>query len=184
MPLHQARHITAVLFATVLLAACATPSDGNKTAAQPPTRVADREANRPERTPENLEPTLSPAQAVASGTQGVRVRWSGGISAIDAREEGRQCFTMLHATFDAKGNLQWPGDAQDFIACGAGQYDSDLVAQFTLVSFDGRVTGQQILVGKPVPVIEIEALYRHSDCTQGNENVPQCYSGYLQPRKP
>jgi|CXWL01.2.fsa_nt_gi hypothetical protein len=172
-----------MLCATVLLAACATPSDGDKTAAQPPTRVADRDANRPGRTPENLAPTLSPAQALASGTQGARVRWSGGINAIDAQEGGRQCFTLLHATFDALGVLQWPGDAQQFIACGAGPYDRALVSQFSLVTFDGRVAGQQVLAGKPVPVIEIDALFRHSDCVQGSEKIPECYAGYLQPLK-
>ncbi len=166
MPLHRHRHIAATFCAIALLAACTTPADRETRTAKDP--VVD----------------LSPAQALTPQAKGARVHWSGGISAIDAREGGRQCFTMLHATFDAQGVLQWPGDAQDFIACGAGPYDSDLVAQFTLVSFDGRVTGQQVLAGKPVPVIEIEALYRHSDCTQGNENIPQCYSGYLHPRKP
>lgn len=112
------------------------------------------------------------------------MRWSGGINAIDAREDGRQCFTLLHATFDAKDVLQWSRDAQNFVACGAGHYDRDLVAQFTLVSFEGHVTGQQILLGKPVPVMEIETLYRHSDCVQGSEKSPECYSGYLRPQRP
>jgi hypothetical protein len=112
------------------------------------------------------------------------VKWTGGINAINAREGARQCFTVLHATFDAQGVLQWPAGAQEFIACGAGHYDQNLVAQFTLVTFEGRVTGQEPVLKKPVPVIEIDALYRHSDCAQGNENSPECYSGYLQPQKP
>jgi len=111
------------------------------------------------------------------------VRWSGGISAIEGRDNGRQCFSMLHATFDARGVLQWPRNAQTFVACGPGTYDQALVAQFSLVSFEGRVTGEQVVLGRPVPVIEIEALYRHSDCVQGSEKEPACYSGYLQPEK-
>ena len=90
---------------------------------------------------------------------------------------------MLHATFDARGVLQWPRNAQTFVACGPGTYDQALVAQFSLVSFEGRVTGEQVVLGRPVPVIEIEALYRHSDCVQGVEKEPACYSGYLQPEK-
>jgi len=159
-----------MLCAAALASACGTPTD----------RAADRPA------PSSATPPtqLSPAQALTPQAQGKRIHWSGGINAITPEEGSRQCFTLLHATFDAQGVLQWPRDGQEFIACGAGYYDRDLVAQYTLVSFDGRVAGQRMLLGKPVPVIEIEALYRHSDCVQGDEKIPACYSGLLQPRKP
>ncbi|KAI1694263.1 hypothetical protein DdX_20213 [Ditylenchus destructor] len=128
---------------------------------------------------------LSPAQALAPGARGARVRWSGGINAIESRDGARQCFTLLHATFDARGVLQWPRDAQNFVACGPGHYAPGLVAQFTLVSLEGHVTGQQMLLDNPgFPLMEIEALYRHSDCVQGSEKSPECYAGYLRPQSP
>lgn len=170
MPLHRNRHAIALLSAAALVSACSTPSD--------------RQADQTVGTTKPQPITLSPAQALTPQAQGKRVHWSGGINAIEAQEGARQCFTLLHATFDAQNVLQWPRDEQQFIACGAGDYDRDLVALYTLVSFDGRVAGQRMFLGKPVPVIEIEALYRHSDCVQGSEKSPECYSGLLQPQKP
>ncbi|WP_395347750.1 Slp family lipoprotein [Variovorax sp. UC122_21] len=170
MPDHLKRHATFLLCAAALVSACSTP--------------ADHEPDPPARTTKPQTTTLPPAQALTPQAQGKRIHWSGGINAITPEEGSRQCFTLLHATFDAQGVLQWPRNEQEFIACGAGYYDGNLVAQYTLVSFDGRVAGQRMILGKPVPVIEIEALYRHSDCTQGNEKIPECYSGLLQPRKP
>lgn len=170
MPHHRKRHATFLLCAAALAGACSTPSD----------RRADQTAGAPH--PQTI--SLSLAQALTPQAQGKRIHWSGGINAIEAQEGARQCFTLLHATFDARNVLQWPRDEQQFIACGAGDYDRDLVALYTLVSFDGRVAGQRMFLGKPVPVIEIEALYRHSDCVQGSEKSPECYSGLLQPQKP
>lgn len=184
MPSSPDRRITATFCAAALLAACATPSPNDTPPSQSASLAASREANRPGRTPKGPAANISPAQALAPQAQGQRVKWTGGINAIDTREPGRQCFTLLHATSDAQGVLQWPRDEQQFVACGAGYYDSKLVTQFTLASFEGRVAGQQTVLNKPVPVIEIEALYRFSDCTQGSENSPECYSGYLQPQKP
>lgn len=170
MLLSRERHIVAMLCAAALASACGTPSD--------------RAPDQPVLSSAAPPTTLSPAQALTPQAQGQRIHWSGGINAIEAQEGARQCFTLLHATFDAQNVLQWPRDEQQFIACGAGDYDRDLVALYTLVSFDGRVAGQRMFLGKPVPVIEIEALYRHSDCVQGDEKIPACYSGLLQPRKP
>ena len=184
MPLHRHRHIAATLCAAALLAGCATPDD--RAAASAPQAAADArsDADRPARTPKRPAAELAPAQALTPQAQGMQVHWSGGINAIDAREGGRICFTLLHATFDARGVLQWPRDAQEFVACGPGDYDRDLVAPFTLVSFDGRVAGQALRLGRPVPLVEIDALYRHSDCVQGSEASPECYTGYLRPRQP
>jgi hypothetical protein len=170
MPLSRERHILAMLCAAALATACGTPSD--------------RAADRPAHSADTPSVKLSPAQALTPRAQGTRVHWRGGVSAIEAQEGDRQCFTLLYATSDERGMLQWPRDEQQFIACGAGYYDRDLVAQFTLLTLDGRVTGQRMFLGKPVPVIEIDALYRHSDCLQGSEKSPECYSGLLQPRKP
>lgn len=176
--------IAAALCAAALLAACHTPASHEAPAAPRAAAETDRKPGGPAAASRPQAVDLSPAQALSSQALGARVRWSGGINAIDAREGGRQCFTMLHATFDARGVLQWPRDAQQFVACGAGGYDRNLVAPYTLLSLEGRVTGQDVLLGKPVPVIEIETLYRHSDCVQGSEQSPECYSGYLQPGKP
>lgn len=181
MPCHRHRHLAVMLCASALLAACATSTDHEA----PSTVAAEKRATtRPARTAEAPVVDLSPAQALAPLRQGVRVRWSGGINAIEAAEGGRQCFTLLQATFDARHVLQWPGDGQEFIACGPGDYDRRLVAQYGLVSIDGHVVGAQRVVGRQVPVIEIDALYRHSDCVQGSEEIPECYAGYLQPEKP
>lgn len=181
MPLHRHRHLCVVLCASVLLAACGTSADREATSS---VATLKREAGRPARRSEKPIVDISPAQALTSPTLGVRVRWSGGINAIEARDGGRQCFTLLHATFDAQRVLQWPRDAQEFVACGPGDYDPKLVAQFGLLSIDGHLVGSQLIRGKAVPVIEIDALYRHSDCVQGSEKSPECYAGYLRPEKP
>lgn len=105
------------------------------------------------------------------------------MNAIRAEENGRQCFLMLVATFDATNRLDWPREPGYFFACGPGTYDPALVAQFSLLTLSGRVAGERQQWGKPVPVIEIDALYRHTDCTQGEEHVAGCYAGYLQPQR-
>ena len=184
MPLHHPLHIAALLCTAALLAACATPADREAATARHAVTIAGLEGGRAVLASKDPVVDLSPAQALAPGARGARVRWSGGINAIESRDGARQCFTLLHATFDARGVLQWPRDAQNFVACGPGHYDRDLVAQFTLVSLEGHVTGQQMLLDKPVPVMEIEALYRHSDCVQGSEKSPECYAGYLRPQSP
>ncbi|MDM0089334.1 MULTISPECIES: hypothetical protein [unclassified Variovorax] len=169
-----------MLCACALLGACATSVDRNA----PSASAERREGPGPARVIERPVADLSPGQALAPSALGTRVRWSGGIQTIEAREGGRQCFTLLHATFDARQVLQWPRDPQYFVACGPGNYDRKLVAPFTLLSIGGRVLGSQQVVGQPVPVIEIEALYRHSDCVQGSEQSPECYAGELQPERP
>ncbi len=184
MPLHRPLHIAALFCTAALLAACTTPADREAATARNAVPTTGRESGRAALASRHPVADLSPAQALAPEAQGARVRWSGGINAIESSEGARQCFTLLHATFDARGVLQWPRDAQNFVACGPGHYDRDLVAQFTLVSIEGRVAGQQMLLDKPVPVMEIETLYRHSDCVQGSEKSPECYAGYLRPRSP
>jgi hypothetical protein len=67
-------------------------------------------------------------------------------------------------------------------ACGAGPYDRQLLQPFTLVWVSAKVTGQAEFVGTQIPVIEIDALYRSSDCLQG-DTAPQCVHSYLQPQK-
>lgn len=184
MPLHRPLHIAALFCTAALLAACATPADRGAATARHAMAATDREGGGAALASRAPVADLSPAQALAPEAQGARVRWSGGINAIESRKGARQCFTLLHATFDAQGVLQWPRDAQHFVACGPGRYDRELVAQFTLVSLEGRVSGQQVLLDKPVPVMEIDALYRHSDCVQGSEKSPECYAGYLRPQSP
>ena len=158
----------ALLTCTVLLVAgCATPArDGTS------------------RAPQDLFASLSPADALAPQAEGGRVRWSGGIRSVERRAGHRECFTLLHATFDSDGYLRWPPGGQTFVACGPGYYDDRLIEQFTLLSFEGRVAGPETVQGLPVPMIEIEMLHRHSDCVQGSEDSPRCVSGPLRPRTP
>ncbi|MDR0214473.1 MAG: hypothetical protein LBJ15_10775 [Comamonas sp.] len=89
---------------------------------------------------------------------------------------------LLHAEFTEQGFLSWPREESFFKACGAGPYDRQLLQPFILAWVSGKVTGQAEFAGTPIPVIEIDALYRGSDCLQG-DTAPQCVHSYLQPLK-
>ena len=105
------------------------------------------------------------------------------MNSIRAEENGRQCFRMLIAVFTPNGNLDWPREPGYFDACGPGTYDPQLVAQFSLLTFEGRVAGQRLAWDAPIPVIEIDRLYRHTDCVQEDQKFAGCYAGYLTPQK-
>ena len=125
---------------------------------------------------------LSPRQALQAGALNARVCWAGGLRSIEAVGEQRDCMVLLHAEFSEQGFLSWPREASFFKACGAGPYDRQLLQPFTLVWVSAKVTGQAEFAGTPIPVIEIDALYRGSDCQQG-DTAPQCVHSYLQPQK-
>lgn len=152
---------------TVLLAGCAAPPD-----------------HAASRTPTTRFASLSPDEALTPQALGARVRWSGGIRSVEQRPVALQCLTLLHANFEPDGFLRWPAGGQTFVACGRGNYDSLLIEPFTVLSIEGRVVGRELIQRTPVPLIMIDALYRHSDCVQGSEDSPVCFSGLLRPRAP
>lgn len=125
---------------------------------------------------------LIPTQALAASAKRQRVCWGGGLRTIEAVEEGRDCVVMLYAELSPKVFWGWPRDASFFKACGPGHYDRTLLQPFTLGLIGGKVTGQAEFAGDPIPVIEIEAFYRASDCLQGDTS-PQCVHGHIQPLK-
>ena len=125
---------------------------------------------------------LIPTQALAASAKGQRVCWGGGLRTIEAVEEGRDCVVMLYAELSPKVFWGWPRDASFFKACGPGHYERALLQPFTLGLIGGKVTGQAEFGGSPIPVIEIEAFYRASDCLQGDTS-PQCVHGHIQPLK-
>ncbi|QXZ11445.1 hypothetical protein KUF54_15100 [Comamonas sp. Y33R10-2] len=89
---------------------------------------------------------------------------------------------MLYAELSPKIIWGWPREASFFMACGPGHYDRKLLQPFTLGLISGKVMGQAEFAGVPIPVIEIEAFYRASDCLQGDTS-PQCVHGHIQPQK-
>lgn len=125
---------------------------------------------------------MNPRQALQAGALNARVCWAGGLRTIAAVGEQRDCMVLLLAGFSEQGFLSWPREASFFKACGAGPYDRQLLQPFTLVWVSAKVTGQAEFAGTQIPVIEIDALYRGSDCQQG-DTAPQCVHSYLQPLK-
>ncbi|MEG0937479.1 MAG: hypothetical protein RSE32_03785 [Comamonas sp.] len=125
---------------------------------------------------------IIPMQALAVSAKGQRVCWGGGLRTIEAVEGGRDCVVMLYAELSPKVFWGWPRDTSFFMACGPGHYDRKLLQPFTLGLIGGKVTGQAEFGGFPIPVIEIEAFYRASDCLQGDTS-PQCVHGHIQPQK-
>ncbi|RZL63441.1 MAG: hypothetical protein EOP81_12625 [Variovorax sp.] len=165
------RRASVLLGAAALLAGCAAPSP-------PGDPVRDAAA---------AVTTLSPAQVVAQKAKGVLVRWAGGIARVEAQEGGRDCFVLRYGRLDAEGTVHWPQDYKDwqpFVACGKGRYDRELVEEFTVLTFEGRVVDWRSVSGRSAPVIEISSVFRHSDCVQTTEtNVPpRCRPSFLLPR--
>lgn len=163
---HKRCRIAAALCAVAMLTACTTPPGSAPTTSRQQEDVSE----------------LKPSEALGTQAQGRKVRWSGGVNSISPEGDGRQCFRMLVANFSPGGNLDWPREPSYFYACGRGTYDPQLVAQFSLLTIEGRVDGQKLAWGTLLPVLEIERLYRHTDCVQGEEEAPGCYAGYLMPR--
>ena len=128
---------------------------------------------------------ITPKQALAKDRSGARVCWGGGLREIAQQEDaqGRDCITWLYATVPEKGGLTWPSDATFFMSCGPSGYDRQLLEPFVQATISGKVTGQTRFAGEAIPVIEIDAIYRHSDCLQGETSYPQCVHSYIQPQK-
>ena len=126
--------------------------------------------------------SLTPEQAIGPEAVGSRVCWGGGLNKITALESGRDCMTMLYGDPGAEQGWLWPKQASYFIACGSGHYDRKLFEQFTMATVSGKVVGRAEFIGLTIPVIEIDAVYRLSDCLQG-DTAPQCVHGYQQPQQ-
>lgn len=129
---------------------------------------------------------LSPKEAMDEQHLDARIRWAGAIHYIGGTERG-DCLTILYARIGAHGGPHWTQTPtyQNFVACGVGRYDPDLVHEFSNITIIGRVTGKRrIGLGGGYadgPEVEIEHLFRWSDCLVGDES-PVCYSGFLKPR--
>ena len=186
------RSISAALCCCLFLAGCVTssvppaPSDVGTTVAKP--MPARKEAG-----PAELEvlrtiqaARLSPDQAVDARNLGKRIRWAGAVHHLEATDKG-VCLTILYAVSGDAGEPRWTADAtnQTFNACTAGAYDPELVHDLTNVTIVGRITGTTYIGmgggGSTGPVVEIEKLFRWSDCLAGDVS-PVCTYGFLSPR--
>ena len=125
--------------------------------------------------------TLTPLQAQADGAVDARVCWGGGLRTLSTPAAGRVCMVLLYAEA-GPGHWRWPAAASFFQACTSAGYDPALLTPFTQMTVSGKVTGRAEFRGLAIPTIEIDALYRFSDCLQG-ETAPSCVHGYLPPLK-
>jgi starvation-inducible outer membrane lipoprotein len=128
---------------------------------------------------------LTPDRALDAGQAGKRIRWAGGVQQIATTERG-VCLTVLYATAGDAGEPRWSQEAspQTFRACANGTYDPKWVAEFTNITIIGRITGKtSIGMGggtETIPGIEIEKLFRWSDCLSGDTS-PVCRIGFVTP---
>ena len=195
----QYRHCWGLLLVALLLAGCGTstvspvkPPDASKTpgsAALPATgnlAVSQKSCHPDALTGAAalLGPfkSLTPEQAIGPEAVGSRVCWGGGLNKITELESGRDCMTMLYGDPGAEQGWRWPRQASYFMACGPGRYDRKLFEQFMMATVSGKVVGRAEFIGLTIPVIEIDAIYRLSDCLQG-DTAPQCVHGYQQPQQ-
>ena len=122
---------------------------------------------------------LTPDDALGEQHIGKRVRWAGGVYAIDG-----PCLTILFARSGDYGEPRWTPEPtfQTFVACGSGVYDADLIHAHSNVTIIGEVIGKQFIGmgggGSDGPTIRIEKLYRWSDCLAGDDS-PVCKQGFL-----
>ncbi len=131
---------------------------------------------------------LSPEQAVEERNMGRRIRWAGAVMRIAATDQG-ECLTLLYARSDEDGLPLWTNEPtyQSFEACAAGAYDPTLLGEHTNVTIVGRITGMTQIEsgggGRTGPVVQIERLFRWSDCLAGDPS-PECKIGFLNPQTP
>lgn len=141
----------------------------------------------PKRDRETLRTTsvasLTPDQAIDERQVGKRIRWAGGVHHMTRTDEG-VCLTLAYVLSDEDGAPRWTANSTDqtFKACTTGVYDPELVQNFSNVTIIGRILGKADIGmggGSSVgPVVEIEKLYRWSDCLAGDTS-PVCKSGFL-----
>lgn len=130
--------------------------------------------------------SLSPLQAVEERNIGERIRWDGAVQRITTTEDG-MCLTILYARGGEEGAPRWTDTptSQSFEACAGAAYDPALVGEFTTVTIIGRISGRTSIGsgggGKVGPVVQIESLFRWSDCLEGDMS-PECKYGFLSPQ--
>lgn len=129
---------------------------------------------------------LSPDQGVEERNLGKRIRWAGAVERITATDHG-VCLTILYARSGENGGPRWTNTPtyQNFEACAASAYDPTLVHEFTNVTIIGRISGTTYIGsgggGRTGPVVQIENLFRWSDCLSGDDS-PECRYGFLSPQ--
>lgn len=128
---------------------------------------------------------LDPSQGTEDRNVGKRIRWAGAVQYIDASGKG-DCLTILYARSGDHGEPRWTSEPtyQTFRACAAGSYDPELVATFSNVTIVGRISGKANIGmgggGSTGPVVEIEKLFRWSDCVAGDTSAI-CKYGFISP---
>jgi len=129
---------------------------------------------------------LTPEQSTDGRSLGARIRWAGAIQQID-RADDRVCLIVLYAHSDDDGAPRWTNDPtyQSFQACAVGAYDPALISAFTNITVVGRISGNTSLgsgggSGRG-PVVQIEKLFRWSDCLEGDD-TPVCKAGFIDPQ--
>ncbi|ATY31180.1 Slp family lipoprotein [Sphingomonas psychrotolerans] len=129
---------------------------------------------------------LSPDQGVKEHNFGKRIRWAGAVQHVAKSDKG-VCLTILYALSGDLGEPRWTNDPtyQSFNACTAGSYDKELVHESTNVTIVGRISGKTFIGmgggGTTGPLVEIEKLFRWSDCLKGDSSVG-CKYGFLSPK--
>jgi starvation-inducible outer membrane lipoprotein len=129
---------------------------------------------------------LTPEQGADARNLGARIRWAGAIQQID-RADKRACLTVLYAQSDDDGAPRWTNDPtyQSFQACSVGAYDPALISEFTNITVVGRISGKASLgsggSSGSGPVVQIEKLFRWSDCLEG-DTTPVCKAGFIDPQ--
>jgi starvation-inducible outer membrane lipoprotein len=130
--------------------------------------------------------SLSPDQAIDERHIGKRIRWAGAVQYMAASEKG-VCLTILYALGGDHGEPRWTNEPtyQTFNACTTGAYDRELVRESTNLTIVGKISGKTYIGmgggGSTGPVVEIEKLFRWSDCLEGDTS-PVCKFGFLSPK--
>ena len=130
---------------------------------------------------------LSPSQGTEDRNVGKRIRWAGAVQYVDASDTS-VCLTILYALSGEHGEPRWTNDPtyQTFKACTSGSYDPKLVSTSTNVTIVGRISGKAYIGmgggGTTGPVVEIERLFRWSDCLEGDTSGI-CKYGFLSPKR-
>lgn len=131
---------------------------------------------------------LSPDQVVGERNVGQRIRWAGAVMRVAATDQG-VCLTILYAQSGEDGFPLWTNRPtyQNFEACSASAYDPTLLREHTNVTIVARTTGVTHKDlgggGRTGPVVQIERLFRWSDCLAGDPS-PECKIGFLTPQTP
>lgn len=172
-----------IVAATLLFATGYAATPGQAAAAEAAGVSSDRDKRELEELKAADVTALDPKDVMAERHIGTRVRWAGAVYSIGRSSDGA-CLTIIFARSGEYGEPRWTPDPtyQTFVACGTGEYDADLVHNYTNVTIIGSVTGKQYIGmgggGSDGPVIEIERLYRWSDCLVGDTS-PVCRHGFL-----